>query len=65
VGRGRPGDGPTLEDFRSREARENSPDETFQQLARTFAMADHTLANDGTLDDLHARVNALMERLTS
>ena len=63
VSRGRPGDGPTFEEFRDREARENSPDPTRQQLARTFAMADHTLANDGTLEDLHRRVRDLMRRL--
>ncbi|MGH9866968.1 MAG: AAA family ATPase [Candidatus Polarisedimenticolia bacterium] len=63
VSRGRPGDGPTLEEFRAKEARENSPDETRQQLARTFAMADHTLANDGTLEDLRGRVGALADQL--
>ncbi len=63
VTRGRPGDGPTLEEFRAKEARENSPDASRQQLARTFSMADHTLANNGSLDDLHARVESLMARL--
>jgi dephospho-CoA kinase len=63
VSRGRPGDGPTLEEFRAREARENSPDASRQQLARTFALADHTVANDGSLEDLRRRVQDLVERL--
>jgi len=60
VSRGRPGDGPTLEEFRSKEARENSPDPSRQQLARTFAMADHTLSNEATLETLHQRVERLL-----
>jgi dephospho-CoA kinase len=63
VARGRAGDGPTLEEFREREARENSPDPARQQLARTFAMADRTLANDGSLDDLRARLDALLRQI--
>ncbi|HKY33503.1 MAG TPA: AAA family ATPase [Candidatus Polarisedimenticolia bacterium] len=63
VARGRPGDGPGLEEFRAREARENSPDRTRQQLARTFAMADRTLRNDATLEVLHSRVEALLAEI--
>jgi len=63
VARGRPGDGPTLEDFSAREARENSPDPSRQQLARTFAMADLTISNGGTLDQLHHAVDAVLERI--
>jgi dephospho-CoA kinase len=63
VARGRAGDGPTLEEFRAREARENSPDPSRQQLARTFAMADHTVSNEGSLEDLHHRVEGLLRRI--
>jgi dCMP deaminase len=63
VMRGRAGDGPTLDEFRAKEARENSPDPSRQQLARTFAMADHTLSNEGSLEDLHRRVEMLLRRL--
>ena len=63
VMRGRAGDGPTLEEFRAKEARENSPDPSRQQLARTFAMADHTLSNEGSLEELHRRVELLLRRL--
>jgi dephospho-CoA kinase len=60
VARGRAGDGPTLEEFRAKEARENSPDPSRQQLALTFAMADHTVSNEGSLEDLHRRVEKLL-----
>lgn len=61
--RGRPGDGLTLAEFAAREARENSPDPSRQQLAATFAMADSTLANDGGIEDLHREVEDLLRSL--
>ncbi len=63
--RGRPGDGATLEEFVARESRENSSDPHHQQLARTFAMVDHTIANDGSLEQLQRRASELLERLTA
>ncbi len=63
MARGRPGDGPSLEEFSAREARENSPDPSRQQLARTFAMADVTISNGGTLEDLHRAVEAALRGL--
>lgn len=64
LARGRPGDGGTLAEFEAREARENSSDPARQQLARTFALADHVLVNDGTLEDLRGKAEDLLERLT-
>lgn len=61
--RGRPGDGGTLQEFEAREARENSTDPARQQLARTFALADHVLLNDGTLEDLRRLATGLLARL--
>ncbi len=61
--RGRAGDGPTMEDFLAKEARENSADPARQQLARTFSMADHSLINDGSIEHLRERVDALLARL--
>lgn len=58
--RGRPGDGPTLEEFAAKEARENSPDPSRQQLAATFAMADRTVDNHAGLDSLRAQVAAIL-----
>lgn len=65
VARARPGDGLTLEEFRAKEARENSPDPTRQQLVATFAMADRTLRNEGSVDQLRAAVDAALEDLTT
>jgi dephospho-CoA kinase len=60
--RGRIGDGATLEEFARKEARENSTTEAGQQLQATLAMADCVVDNDSTLDALHARVRAALER---
>jgi tRNA threonylcarbamoyl adenosine modification protein (Sua5/YciO/YrdC/YwlC family) len=58
--RGRPGDALTLEEFREKERRENSTDPLAQQLAATAALADRVLVNDSSLEDLRARLLALM-----
>lgn len=58
--RARPGDGLTLADFREKEARENSPDSARQQLAATFALADHTVGNGGSIEELRRSVDALL-----
>jgi dephospho-CoA kinase len=63
VARGRSGDGPTLEEFRAKEARENSPDRTRQQLVATFAMADRIVRNEGTLGQLGQRVDEVLAEL--
>ena len=63
MARGRPGDGPTFEEFRAKEAVENSSDAARQQLAATFRLADLTLSNDGSLADLEQRVEALLAKL--
>ncbi len=64
-GRARPGDPLTLEEFRSKEVRENSPDPREQQLSRTWALADQVLRNDGSLQALHDAVDAMLRRLSS
>ena len=63
VQRGRPGDGLTLEEFQAKEARENSPDQTRQQLARTFALADRTITNAGDISELRGRVDAVLAEI--
>ena len=63
VGRQRPGDPASLEEFREREAQENGTDPMAQQLCATAALADHVLRNDGSLDDLHRAIDNLIERL--
>ena len=63
--RARPGDGLTIEEFREKEARENSPDRARQQLAATFALADHTVGNGGSIEELRGNVDAVLRRLAS
>lgn len=64
LARRRPGDPDTLADFVRREEEENSRDPAAQQLAATVALADATLDNSGSLEELHAAVDALLLRLT-
>jgi len=58
--RARPGDPRTVEDFRRREAQENTSDPTAQRLEATFRLADHVVDNGATLDDLHHRIDGLL-----
>lgn len=64
-GRARPGDAVTIEEFRSKEARENSPDPKEQQLSRTWSLADHVIRNEGSLPALRDAVDALLARLSA
>lgn len=64
VARARPGDPFTLEKFRDLEAREEGApageDPTAQQLVATLALADHTLVNEGSIEELHEQVLELV-----
>jgi len=61
--RGRPGDPQTLEALRELEGRElRSDDPSAQQLLAVQELADHVLVNDGTVAELQAKVQALLER---
>ena len=61
--RGRGGDPQTLEQLRALEGRElGGDDPTAQQLLAVQSLADATVRNDGTLAELHAQVQALLER---
>jgi dephospho-CoA kinase len=63
LGRGRAGDPVTLDDFLRREAEENTDAAHAQQLEATFRLADRTLDNDGDLDALRSKVDALVDEL--
>ncbi len=53
----------SLEEFRAQEERElASGDPTTQQLLACFALAEERLANDGSLEDLHRRIDELVRR---
>jgi len=58
--RARPGDPETFEAFLGRERQENSLNPAGQQLQATFALADRIVDNDGDLDGLHGKVDALL-----
>ena len=54
-----------LEHFLELEAREDTDDPAAQQLGATIRAADHVIQNDGTLEDLEAKLAALLERLAA
>lgn len=60
VHRGRLGDGATLEEFRRKEALENSRSEAGQQLKKTLRLSDHRITNDGSIADLALRLAAAL-----
>jgi dephospho-CoA kinase len=53
----------TLEEFQELEARENTSNPNAQQLDATIALCDSMIMNDGTLEDLEARVFQLLAPL--
>jgi dCMP deaminase len=62
-GRGRSGDPETVDEFRSLEGQElESDDPIGQQLLAVRALADATLANDGSIDQLHEEVHSLLKQ---
>lgn len=63
MARGRAGDGTTLEEFKKKEERENTSDEKAQQLNKCFQMADYTLDNSGTVDELNRKIDSILEKL--
>ncbi|MEK6891779.1 MAG: AAA family ATPase [Nanoarchaeota archaeon] len=61
--RNRLGDAKTLEDFKKQEERENLKSDTNQQLDATFALSQEIIGNDGTLEQLHAKIDGLLNRI--
>ncbi|HUU30133.1 MAG TPA: AAA family ATPase [archaeon] len=58
--RGRTDDAATLEDFISQEKAEIEGSENEQQLDRCFRMSERVIVNDGTLEELYAKVEELL-----
>jgi len=58
--RGRIESASTLEEFSAKEKEEMSADSTSQQLHACMALADHTIINDGTLEDLHRQLEIFL-----
>jgi dCMP deaminase len=61
--RRRESDPRTFEDFVELENREAEGDDASQNLVKVELMADHSLTNDGTLDQLYPRIDELLLRL--
>ena len=60
--RGRPGDATTLEALREQEARElGSDDSAAQQLIAVKELADTRVVNDGTIPELHEKLQEVLE----
>ena len=62
VERQRAGDATDLESFRAQEQLENRDDPASQQVMRAMEMADAHIVNDGTIDELHAKIDQLVAR---
>ena len=58
--RGRDESAGDLAAFVRKEAEENGADPGAQQIGRCMALADATVINDGTLDDLYRKLEALL-----
>jgi dephospho-CoA kinase len=58
--RGRNESAATLPEFRIKEDEEKSGGESAQQLAACMAAADHLIWNDGTIEDLHRKLEELL-----
>jgi len=61
--RNRLGDAKTLEEFKEQEQRENLKSSTNQQLDATFGMAKKIIVNDGSLEELHKKIDDLVKVL--
>ena len=61
--RNRLGDAKTLQEFKAQEERENLKNDANQQLDKTFGMAKEIILNKDTLDDLHLRIDDLLNHL--
>ena len=58
--RNRLGDAKTLDEFKKQEQRENLKSNTNQQLDATFGMAEKIILNEGSLQDLHNKIDNLL-----
>ena len=65
VARRRESDPITMEDFVALANREATGDPTSQNLIEVERLADQVLINDGSLEDLHPKIDAMVSRLLS
>lgn len=62
--RGRAGDSKTPEEFRKHEKQENTSNKNAQQLDETFKLAGKIIKNDGSLEELHKKIDELLDELS-
>jgi len=60
--RGREGDTKTLQHFIKLEERENFKKSSNQQLDKCLEMADKIIVNEGTLEELHSKIDHYLEK---
>lgn len=58
--RGREESVASLQEFLAKEAEEMGTDDSSQQLLACMNMADHTIINDGTLEELHSKLEEFL-----
>ena len=58
--RGKLGEAKTLDEFVANEIAENSPPRT-QRLFECMDLAEHQLINEGTIEELHARIDEIFQ----
>jgi len=59
--RGRLGDARTVDDLKKQEQRENLKTDSNQQLDETFKLAKKIIINDGSLEELHQKIDELLK----
>ena len=65
IKRGRVGDAKTLKELKEHEQRENLNKNTSQQLDVTLKTAKIIIANDGSLEELHKKIDKLMKIIST
>jgi len=63
VKRNRIGDARTLEELRKQEEKENTGEIASQQLDKCLGMSDFIIKNDGTISELHQKIDRLLIHL--
>ena len=63
IERNRENDPKTLEELKTKEARENTDDPNAQQLNKVAEIATKTIVNDSTLEELNKKVKELLADL--
>jgi len=62
--RGRIGDNISFEKFKELEEKENSKEEEKQQLDKCLKIADKIIENNGTIEELHRKIDKILSSLT-